>query len=559
MKLLRVGFANFRSIGPEPVILDLTKRVNLLIGANNSGKSNVLAAMRAIASHSKVRTLTHELRPSGTDLHFRKEENGLQLLFDCAPTEESELPKPINRLHIALESGHVEWKQTSFEHLDWREFSPFLQTWQRAHWSSRPSEDSLNQEKEETALRAFSEAVSLFPEVHIIPQFRKIAGGNYEISGNGVIELLAKWKSPEIGQDQDRDKFNNIQAFLRELLEMPSISLDIPRTNPELIVERDSLRLPLDNYGTGIHQLIILAIAVLAKENELIAIEEPEIHLHPLLQKAFLRFLIEKTSNNYLITTHSHAFLSQPEDCHIIHLWLEDGVTQSRHVETTAHTLEVLHDLGIKAADILQANFVIWVEGPSDRTYLNRWIELAAPELREGIDYSIMFYGGRLLSHVSMGREEDELTEKELIKLLRINQHSAIVIDSDRKKGSDALNDTKARIQTECKKNGVFCWITAGREIENYLPAKAVSQAYEKITGTRRDISVKPFQKFETVVKKSYGNAWRASFAYEDRKPPFARKIAAEIAAIEPAQDLEKQIAELVRRIRVHAPRPKAD
>ncbi len=52
---------------------------------------------------------------------------------------------------------------------------------------------------------------------------------------------------------------------------------------PELIVERNNLRLPLENYGTGIHQLIILAIAVLEREDALVGIEEPEIHLHPLL------------------------------------------------------------------------------------------------------------------------------------------------------------------------------------------------------------------------------------------------------------------------------------
>jgi len=40
---------------------------------------------------------------------------------------------------------------------------------------------------------------------------------------------------------------------------------------------------------------------------------------------------------------------------------------------------------------------------------------LASPELVEGIDYSIMFYGGRLLSHLSMEREDGELTPDELI------------------------------------------------------------------------------------------------------------------------------------------------
>ena len=116
---------------------------------------------------------------------------------------------------------------------------------------------------------------------------------------------------------------------------------------------------------------IIIAIAVLAKEDSLIGVEEPEIHLHSLLQKALLRFLIEKTSNKYVITTHSNAFLSRPKESRITHLWPDKGETRNRLVETPAHVLQVLNDLGIRAADILQANFVLWVEGPSDRIYLN--------------------------------------------------------------------------------------------------------------------------------------------------------------------------------------------
>ncbi len=42
MKLLRIGVANFRSIGAQPVKVDLQKRINLLIRASNSGRSNAL-------------------------------------------------------------------------------------------------------------------------------------------------------------------------------------------------------------------------------------------------------------------------------------------------------------------------------------------------------------------------------------------------------------------------------------------------------------------------------------------------------------------------------------
>ncbi|ROT43839.1 hypothetical protein CHR62_15615 [Pusillimonas sp. NJUB218] len=37
------------------------------------------------------------------------------------------------------------------------------------------------------------------------------------------------------------------------------------------------------------------------------------------------------------------------------------------------------------------------------RGSLKHWIAAVAPELVEGLHYSIMFYGGRLLSHLSAG------------------------------------------------------------------------------------------------------------------------------------------------------------
>ncbi|MEZ4770015.1 MAG: hypothetical protein R2844_16480, partial [Caldilineales bacterium] len=74
-----------------------------------------------------------------------------------------------------------------------------------------------------------------------------------------------------------------------------------------------------------------------------------------------------------------------------------------------------------RASDILQANCIIWVEGPSDRIYLKHWLRTIAPELDEGIQFSIMFYGGRLLSHLSA----DDAEIDEFISLRKINQNLA--------------------------------------------------------------------------------------------------------------------------------------
>jgi predicted ATP-dependent endonuclease of OLD family len=39
MKLTHVGIRNFRSIGEDFATIDVTKKINVLVGANNFGKS----------------------------------------------------------------------------------------------------------------------------------------------------------------------------------------------------------------------------------------------------------------------------------------------------------------------------------------------------------------------------------------------------------------------------------------------------------------------------------------------------------------------------------------
>jgi hypothetical protein len=133
-------------------------------------------------------------------------------------------------------------------------------------------------------------------------------------------------------------------------------------------------------------------------------------------------------------------------------------------VNTNEQCCAILDDLGYKASDLLQANGIIWVEGPSDRIFLKRWIELLNSNFIEGIHYTIMFYGGRLLRHISM---KHQFLTDEFISLLRINKNAMIIIDRDGISSNAQLNQTKKRINAETKRGN--CWVTKGREIENYL------------------------------------------------------------------------------------------
>jgi len=163
------------------------------------------------------------------------------------------------------------------------------------------------------------------------------------------------------------------------------------------------------------------------------------------------------------------SFSTNPNS-QLIHITNDGNVSKSSTILSYKGTKHIIDDLGIKASDILQSNGVIWVEGPSDRNFINKWIELVNPDLKEGLHYSIMFYGGRLLSNLSF---DFDWLKKELIPLLKINRNAFVVIDRDGKTIRAKLNQTKKRINEEIGTGN--CWVTQGREIENYLTNKTIS------------------------------------------------------------------------------------
>jgi predicted ATP-dependent endonuclease of OLD family len=190
------------------------------------------------------------------------------------------------------------------------------------------------------------------------------------------------------------------------------------------------------------------------------------------LLKKLMRYLYEETNNQYFIATHSNAVLDAVP-CSVFHLRLEDGRSIVRPALSNWERFSICVDLGYRASDLLQANSIIWVEGPSDRVYLNHWIKALRPECIEGLHYSLMFYGGRLLSHLSANDSEIN----EFISLPHLNRQMCIVMDSDRNKKGARLNRTKLRVRDEFQREGCLAWVTHGREIENYVSGDLLEQA----------------------------------------------------------------------------------
>ena len=556
MELTQIGFSNFRSIGAEAVFVDLTAKVNVIIGANNAGKSNVFRALEF------MKRSTDERKQAALQLEYHKRDPSNQFLVTLVGQTEPE-DGPIHEffgksdMRFTYEPGDGKRTPvtTPFAAMRFNEFARVYQSQTNEHFTRHLRDDEMPQYYFKLAAVVVNSLLTQIPRVHVIPAIRKVdKGQQYGLDGSGAIQTLATWKNPDIGHDELELRLDEVQRLLRRLLRMPNVRIEVPDTKDKIIVRNDGLRLPLESYGTGIHELLILAIDVYSKDNVIFCIEEPEIHLHPTLQREFMRFLIEETDNRYLLATHSHALMVPSANVAVTHLWLEHGVTQSRRVETSEHTLQVLSDLGVAASDILQANSVIWVEGPSDRIYLGRWLELLAPDLREGIDFAIMFYGGRLLAHLSLERDALPDTD-DFIFLLRMNQHSAIIMDSDRSKTTGELNQTKQRICHECETHGITCWITYGREIENYIPSELLEEVYEELTGMRKPISFRRFARLDQAVQAAYDSSWRPKWSYDRAKVDMARRIASRFEEKHLSKELKAKVEQIVETVRRAAAR----
>jgi restriction endonuclease S subunit len=232
------------------------------------------------------------------------------------------------------------------------------------------------------------------------------------------------------------------------------------------------------------------------------AFEELENNLHPSLLRRLLEYLesfANKTGEDsitsqptFFLTTHSNValdYFAGREHAQIVHVSHDGKSGRTQTIAQTSKQLEVIRDLGSRASDLLQANGIIWVEGPSDRVYLNRWIELYSDEkLEEGRHYQCMFYGGGLLANLGVGFDDDEVSD--LINLLKINPNAIVISDSDKPKKGSQLKERVRRIRDEFKEldpTHSFHWVLEAREIENYLTANLLRKTEPKTPASAAD------------------------------------------------------------------------
>ena len=293
--------------------------------------------------------------------------------------------------------------------------------------------------------------------------------------------------------------------------------------NWEVVLEDDKKnQYPISKLGSGLKTILLVLLNLIAIPNDykdkgmVFAFEELENNLHPALEKRLYSFIFNYAKkHDYMIflTTHSPIAIDLFSREKTVHFYKTEKNFDSYQIVPISSfdkSIEVIDELGIKASDLLQANGIIWVEGPSDRIYIKNWIEILTPNtFIEGKDYQFVYYGGRLLAHYTACDPLDKEVE-EYINVLAVNSKAFFVMDSDKNTARGHLAKRKKHIIKKLKEKNIPYWITEGREIENYLDL------------SKDDIKLEQFDKIED---KKITNFDKLNFAKEHYKDAAFNKL----------------------------------
>ncbi|MGN0153358.1 MAG: ATP-dependent nuclease [Lachnospiraceae bacterium] len=129
---------------------------------------------------------------------------------------------------------------------------------------------------------------------------------------------------------------------------------------------------PVEHLGNGMKSIYMLSLLETYIEDEktmpsIIIVEYPELFLHPSLQKTASKILYRLSKKNQVIfTTHSPNMVANFTKGQICQMVLDaEGYSAARR---NADIDDILNDLGYSANDFLNVDFVFIVEGKQDKT-----------------------------------------------------------------------------------------------------------------------------------------------------------------------------------------------
>lgn len=324
------------------------------------------------------------------------------------------------------------------------------------------------------------------------------------------LTLYNEIQSLLLGNLESRRIVKEFQDFLStRFFENKPVAL-IPKLNQDVLDIKigDEKEFPIQNLGDGIQSIIILTFPLFKyqRENVLAFFEEPEMFMHPGMQRVFLNVLTYFKTHQYFLTTHSNHFLDITLDIQKVSVFtLTKDFEKSDKDEKEANFLVenvsnedvcCLELLGVRNSSVFLTNCTIWIEGITDRRYLAHFLSLFQGKLeaeqnstagsfkrfREDLHFSFVEYGGSNITHWSFLDDGGDHT----IDVTRLCGKLFLITDKDSSSNSSKV---KRHEKLRTALGDRYCCLDS-REIENLLTPEVIAEVVNEYEGGETELNV---------------------------------------------------------------------
>lgn len=516
-----IKLSGWRSYDSEGVTLNNLKPINLIIGPNNSGKSNLskyFNYLKSISDGNITENGLSELKSTtkeGQTWNWEKGEISCEISLSKLNNIEStqKISYPPREHEIDLHCCHSFDGQSAILNYSVNDKKIFDD--EGRIFPGLGENIAIDASEDEEGFYDNSVYWTKFIESLVfIDPIRHHARSSdnthdFYFDGAKIISELDKLQQDDANKSKWVAYKKKIKSWLSDILSEKVTSIEVFSDSFRLQFDSELL-FTLDELGTGVSQIVMLLSHLwLNKDDNLnVFLEEPESNLHPDSVINLVNiFEKELTNHKFFITTHSPSLIDCLNDKWSVFTTIKnvDGSSEITPNDNVIKYYETLDALGVKASQILQANTAIWVEGPSDRIYIKRWIEVFSNnKLKEGKDFSFLFFGGTNLASFTALDDIDEA----FINMLSTSRKSYLITDSDcsSQKDKDESNykstltsmlERVDRAQHQYKgvnsslEDYFKIWITDGREIENYICRELLFNVLSSEPFKRKEIGKK--------------------------------------------------------------------